>query len=819
MSSTRSATPVHHRDWFWLILLFLLVSGLFIPHLIQGLSALDRPEALDIINQWVPFKAFIAKAFHEGSFPLWDPHDLCGMPFLAFSHTGSLYPPGLLIYALGSIPDATSAYIFFHLLVAAFSMYIFLRHRPRQASGYFGPAIAFLGAAAYTFSGFTFANINFLPSLATASWLPLLFLGIHLLIRDKKGSGFILTALATFLCLLGGDAETLIYALMGTLYYALVLASPGSPDPSGSPRSMPRAFLIASLAISTGIFLALVQFLPLVELNHFSIRGKGFFPQLSVPAHWWTLLAPFAFIFYPIPQPAFSFPPNQGLDPWYLGFIFFPFFILALSKGQGRSEGSGGLARRLSVFFILFLAYLIFMFAPPFHDLASRIPILRNLIVPPRAMPVLEIYFFYIAALGLERFFSRPSGHPRSQRGLLLYFLAYGVIVIAASFEFKQALIPRLALAGILLSWPLWKKRIAIPVALILFFLVDVYAMAWSHIPRTGQEQLRPHPELESLVRRTGLHDRYFILAIKGILDPELPFHLGMRLEADTIDSWVRSPPRYQTEVLAMILPGIFQRKDGRVVFYDQMAIRSQNAIRAEGIPLFSLLNVRWFISPYQWSPRFDKIRLRELSSTLLNIYENQDSLPRAFILHRCRWFPDSESLRLEMEQGMFDMDSEVLLVRGPNHDQSRAEMVFPEGAREEIAILKRPIPDQLFATARLEQDGYLFLSESWYPGWQVWVDGVPARIERADHAFRAVRLERGRHELEFSYQPASFRIGLWTSIAGLMSFIGFACILVIDRKNFGSSGLLVPEQKACVYRYIGFQRRKGKGRKWSRPS
>jgi len=64
---------------------------------------------------------------------------------------------------------------------------------------------------------------------------------------------------------------------------------------------------------------------------------------------------------------------------------------------------------------------------------------------------------------------------------------------------------------------------------------------------------------------------------------------------------------------------------------------------------------------------------------------------------------------------------------------------------------------------------GYLVLLDSYYPGWQAYVDGKEAQILRANYAFRAVEVPAGKHRVEFSYRPLSFYAGLALSCMGLL--------------------------------------------------
>ncbi len=68
-----------------------------------------------------------------------------------------------------------------------------------------------------------------------------------------------------------------------------------------------------------------------------------------------------------------------------------------------------------------------------------------------------------------------------------------------------------------------------------------------------------------------------------------------------------------------------------------------------------------------------------------------------------------------------------------------------------------------------MTQPGYLVLTDTHYPGWRATVDGQPAEILEANHAFRAVQLDRGEHTVLFEYQPLSFRLGAWITLVALV--------------------------------------------------
>ena len=102
-------------------------------------------------------------------------------------------------------------------------------------------------------------------------------------------------------------------------------------------------------------------------------------------------------------------------------------------------------------------------------------------------------------------------------------------------------------------------------------------------------------------------------------------------------------------------------------------------------------------------------------------------------------------------------------------------------GARTLAGILK-DAPDDVVVVAELEKPGWLVLRDNYFPGWKAEVDGAPARILRADYAFRAVALSAGSHRVVFRYRPESFYWGIGVSLAALATAAGIA--LTRLRKN-----------------------------------
>jgi hypothetical protein len=68
-----------------------------------------------------------------------------------------------------------------------------------------------------------------------------------------------------------------------------------------------------------------------------------------------------------------------------------------------------------------------------------------------------------------------------------------------------------------------------------------------------------------------------------------------------------------------------------------------------------------------------------------------------------------------------------------------------------------------------MRSPGFLVLSDAYYPGWMVYVDGQKGVLLKANSIFRAVSLEQGKHLVEFKYAPRSFYRGLAITLSTLV--------------------------------------------------
>ena len=61
-----------------------------------------------------------------------------------------------------------------------------------------------------------------------------------------------------------------------------------------------------------------------------------------------------------------------------------------------------------------------------------------------------------------------------------------------------------------------------------------------------------------------------------------------------------------------------------------------------------------------------------------------------------------------------------------------------------------------------------LVSSETAYPGWRARVEGNPRPLEVVNHVFRGLLLKDGETRVSLSYEPATFRLGLFAALLAL---------------------------------------------------
>ncbi|KKU06158.1 MAG: hypothetical protein UX10_C0038G0007 [Candidatus Magasanikbacteria bacterium GW2011_GWA2_45_39] len=145
---------------------------------------------------------------------------------------------------------------------------------------------------------------------------------------------------------------------------------------------------------------------------------------------------------------------------------------------------------------------------------------------------------------------------------------------------------------------------------------------------------------------------------------------------------------------------------------------------------LWNLTGVRWIINKDDLLSRHPGQRSNDLSPDFKliweqgkwQIYENTSAFPRAFFTA--------------------DLPTSLTALTTPIYLTSLTP-----------AKITKYLPNSVEIEIDAPQNGYVILTDTFYPGWKAAVDNQEVEIFPAFHAFRSVQVSPGKHTLEFNYR------------------------------------------------------------------
>jgi hypothetical protein len=90
-------------------------------------------------------------------------------------------------------------------------------------------------------------------------------------------------------------------------------------------------------------------------------------------------------------------------------------------------------------------------------------------------------------------------------------------------------------------------------------------------------------------------------------------------------------------------------------------------------------------------------------------------------------------------------------------------------GGQGTALVLPGEDPRRVELTVDAPDGGWVVLSDAWYPGWEVEVNGASARAYPADGVFRAVWVPAGGGAVVWTYRPSVARIGAAVTVTSLL--------------------------------------------------
>ncbi len=146
----------------------------------------------------------------------------------------------------------------------------------------------------------------------------------------------------------------------------------------------------------------------------------------------------------------------------------------------------------------------------------------------------------------------------------------------------------------------------------------------------------------------------------------------------------------------------------------------------------------------------------------------------------RFRWVPcgistpdDQNSIELILS-GTIDFRKEVII----EELRKLIDPVCDGTARGEVNLISENA-NEINLTVTSDTNGFVVISDVWYPGWKAEIDGHRLDVLKANYLFRAVSVPAGKHELRLFYQSGSFYLG---AVISLLSILILVITYLINR-------------------------------------
>jgi len=176
----------------------------------------------------------------------------------------------------------------------------------------------------------------------------------------------------------------------------------------------------------------------------------------------------------------------------------------------------------------------------------------------------------------------------------------------------------------------------------------------------------------------------------------------------------------------------------------------------------------------------FASDRWRRLGETgEVEVYENLKARPRAWFVRRAALAFTYEVLETikssRMKDGSpFDPAETVLFEREDFGAREPVPPAISEPVNADVKITRYE-PNRIELQTRNDRAGFLVLSEIWYRGWEAWIDGRRAPVEKVNYVLRGLSLPAGEHRVEFVFRAHSFRNGAAYTLLGILLLLGGA--------------------------------------------
>lgn len=733
----------------------------------------------DLTNQNIPAKEIYRQALLENRLSLWTNKIYSGYPLLAEGQVGALFPPHILLFRLLDTLTALRVLFIATFLFGGLGVYIFLKNKVSLVACLFA-AITFL------FSGFFVEHIQHINILEVVALFPWLLWVMERYLSERKIKYLFFTTVLVASQVFLGSIQMVFYNLffLGLFIIFLYLRAfaQNYHQFEAAEKKKKRALFdfgdllnflrlnsVIAFFLILGVLLAAVQILPSYELRAFSNRADSYkIDYTPGPSHVSSFYYPISFLWLFV-DPFYFGNPAQGFyskipgayyheTMSYVGILPLFFSVVAIIFLFRKKSEVG--------FFLLiaiFAALLSFGYQTPFVRVLT-LPGFNNFRVPARLMFYVVFSIVVLSAFGFD--------------------FILKVVKTKLIGETKQKLVWAFAAIFILIQffdlWHMFK------------YLNPVYAKARQALyeNKMGMVLKNDYPGGRFISIREEDYAKIF-LKIEGWQDKsdleifanqfnQLPGSIGVLYGLSMNDGYIGLEPFRNQKLLfeleqRLVQEEVFENelllklRQGFYTYAKRAGLRyliTPTKVVGEGIKLLKVIDEAGFGPKYY-------------------LYEFEEPGERFKLVPKAKIFKNDTAAGLAFFNPDFDSEKFVILEKVINQEFGEPFKKIPDDLEDwgsdevngEIKVIKDK-DNELSLEVKIDNDGFLIVNDSYFPGWKAYFDEKEVPIYRANYAFRAIPISRGEHKVKFAYRPASFILGARISLVGLILLLGMGTAL-----------------------------------------
>ncbi|MFY9227259.1 MAG: YfhO family protein, partial [Blastocatellia bacterium] len=742
----------------------------------------------DLTDTYITRDYFLVDGYRSKELPLWNPYILAGHPIYADGVT-KIFAPINLLYLIFDIPLGYSLARLLELALATIFIYLFLINLSLN------PAAAFTGSLVFLLSDNVMQHLTWLGWLGGLMWLPLMLLGADKALAERKILPAIGSGIALALQFYSGYTPTAIYYLGALISYYL-LVSLLNKTIINKLTAIKTSLKYLSITLLVGFGLSAANWWPVFELLSFSNRkivpteiGYVWLP----PWHLLTLILPRAFgraFDHNISSRFVDIGVSQD-HIIYLGLI--TLILIAFIFWR-----SGWKLADTRIYYFLFLtlgALLVMTCTPVYVHITKYIPVLKTIRAVTR---ISGLYCFgatvlaaYGADLLLKASWTELKTYLQQVKNFMLFLLGSLIIamlafnIVAIPNNFSEISGVKRLLLRILVSlqeYFYWRNSDFI-ISLIIIVILTI--LLWILVNSAKDQKIKfAVTALLILFLELTWQSNQYNPTYKSVIYPKTnateflknnvgfnrvvvaPAELRGKTEKIIGDKIVAPP----NTLLPYKINTIYGKDQLFPKWYREFTNLSERQDRLSHIvfnqissPMYGFLGAKYLLT--ENNVEVDNVNYKKVyEGEGVKIFENLLVKPRAFFATNFQQVDRQDQVIHKLKEQTLDNLSNIIISdKNVNLDNIKTAS---NTDKVEITSYKN---NQVVLKTISDGTKLLVLTDTYYPGWEVLIDDKPAKLIRANHAFRAVVITEGQHKVEFIFRPKSFYYGAVISLISLI--------------------------------------------------